>query len=156
MKKGDREIVFNKYDGHCAYCGVELQKGWHVDELLPVQRKWKYTKAGFYHKITKEIKPMKLIGAKDPNYEWKDSKCVADGMEHPERLHIDNQMPSCPSCNINKHSMSLEDFRSLIQGFMKHLNEINTQYKIAKRYGLVQENIKPIVFYFEQLAYKQK
>jgi hypothetical protein len=48
--------------------------------------------------------------------------------------------------------MSLEEFRSLIQGFMKHLNELNTQYKIAKRYGLVIENIKPIVFYFEYLS----
>ena len=48
--------------------------------------------------------------------------------------------------------MSLEEFRDLITGFMKHLNEINTQYKIAKRYGLVSETIKPIVFYFERVA----
>lgn len=73
-----------------------------------------------------------------------------DGYVYSERLVIINQMPSCASCNINKHSMSLEEFRSLIQGFMKHLNELNTQYKIAKRYGLVKENIKPIVFYFEK------
>jgi hypothetical protein len=46
--------------------------------------------------------------------------------------------------------MSLEEFRRLIQGFMLHLNERNTQYKIAKRYGLVREFIKPIVFYFEK------
>lgn len=59
-------------------------------------------------------------------------------------------MPACASCNINKHSMSLEEFRMLIEGFMKHLNELNTQYKIAKRYGLVIEDIKPIVFYFEK------
>ena len=70
-------------------------------------------------------------------------------MEHPERLNIDNQMPSCPSCNINKHSMNLEDFRGLISGFMNHLNEVNTQYKIAKRYGLIKEIMKPVVFYFE-------
>lgn len=36
-----------------------------------------------------------------------------------------------------------------IQGFKKHLNEINTQYKISKRYGLVIEVDKPVVFYFE-------
>ena len=46
--------------------------------------------------------------------------------------------------------MKLEDFRQLIAGFMKHLNERNTQYKIAKRYGLVMEHEKPVVFYFEQ------
>ena len=48
--------------------------------------------------------------------------------------------------------MSLEEFRNLITGFMKHLNEVNTQYKIAKRYGLVNETLKPIVFYFEQVS----
>ncbi len=46
--------------------------------------------------------------------------------------------------------MKLEDFRQLVAGFMKHLNERNTQYKIAKRYGLVIEQEKPVVFYFEQ------
>lgn len=35
---------------------------------------------------------------------------------------------------------------------MKHLNELNTQYKIAKRYGLVVENVKPVVFYFESVG----
>ncbi len=59
-------------------------------------------------------------------------------------------MPACASCNINKHAMKLEDFRQLVAGFMKHLNERNTQYKIAKRYGLVIEQQKPVVFYFEQ------
>jgi len=36
--KKEREIIFNKYNGHCAYCGEKLQKGWHVDELLPIRR----------------------------------------------------------------------------------------------------------------------
>lgn len=39
---------------------------------------------------------------------------------------------------------------------MKHLNEVSTQYKIAKRYGLVTEDIKPIVFYFERVVVKTK
>ena len=124
MKAKDRQIIFDKYNGRCAYCGCELQKGWHVDELLPVLRnmKWNADKTKYIH---------------DGTY------------EHPERLHIDNQMPSCPSCNINKHSMSLEDFRSLIQNFIYSLNKNFVQYKIAKRYGLIQETIKPVVFYFE-------
>lgn len=63
---------------------------------------------------------------------------------------MDNFMPACASCNINKHALKLEDFRQLVEGFMKHLNERNTQYKIAKRYGLVIEQEKRIVFYFEQ------
>lgn len=126
ISKKNREKIFNKYGGKCAYCGCELQKGWHVDELYPVIR----------------------------NYKWNKNKTkyVHDGTYmNPQNLNIDNQLPSCPSCNINKHSMTLEDFRSLIIGFMKHLNERNTQYKIAKRYDLITETIKPIVFYFERV-----
>ena len=124
MNKKDREIVYNKFNGHCAYCGCKLEKGWHVDELLPIKRNRKYV----YNK----------------------RKWIYDGTcEYPERLNVNNQMPSCASCNINKHSMSLEEFRKLIEGFMSYLNNKNTQYKIAKRYNLIKENIKPIIFYFE-------
>ena len=127
MKKEIRLKVWHKYNGKCAYCGCELQKGWHVDELKPVKRNFTYDKNKGTFKATGD--------------------CL-----HPERFNIDNQMPSCPSCNINKHSMSFEEFRNLITGFMKHLNNVNTQYKIAKRYGLVNETIKPIVFYFERVS----
>lgn len=112
--KKQREIIFNKYGGRCAYCGNHLQKGWHVDELLPVIR-------------------------------HKNGLC-----EHPENYNIDNQMPACPSCNINKHSLPLESFRSLIKGFIKHLTIVNTQYKIASRYGLVKETNNDVIFYFEK------
>ena len=134
MRKADRQAIFNKYGGKCAYCGELLVKGWHVDELLPCRRKERII-LGHWRGAT-----------------WVSTKTVPDGYMHPERLHTDNQMPACASCNINKHSMSLEEFRSLIAGFMKHLNEINTQYKIAKRYGLVKETGEEVVFYFEKLA----
>lgn len=124
-----RDILFKKYDGLCAYCGCELQKGWHVDEIEPIRR----------------------------NFKFVDGKTVSGGdCMHPERLHIDNQNPACASCNINKHSMSLEDFRKLITGFMKHLNEVSTQYKIAKRYGLVTETKADVKFYFETLPNPNK
>lgn len=153
MNKKQRELIFNKFGGKCAYCGVELVKGWHVDELLPCRRKYKIVQAHYLNDKGEFIKMNELPDNCDyQKLKWVDTKDnVFDGYEHPERLHIDNQMPSCPSCNINKHSMSLEDFRNLISGFMKHLNEINTQYKIAKRYGLVEENIKPVKFYFEKV-----
>ena len=126
VSKKNRQLIFDKYKGKCAYCGCDLEKGWHVDELLPVKRNYEYNK---------NTRSFKSTGT-----------CL-----YPERFNIENQMPSCQSCNINKHSMSLEEFRNLISGFIKHLNEVNTQYKIAKRYGLVNETIKPIVFYFEKI-----
>jgi len=149
-KKEKREFIYNKYNGHCAYCGEELNNKFHVDEVLPVIRKRKWVKSGFYHVKTGEVKSKDSRALENEDYKWKEGRWVADGMRYPERLNIDNQMPSCPSCNINKHSGTIEDFRNLISGFMKHLNEVNTQYKIAKRYGLVKEEIKPVVFYFEK------
>lgn len=39
ISKKTREAVYNKYDGHCAYCGKELApKGWQLDHLIPYQR----------------------------------------------------------------------------------------------------------------------
>jgi 5-methylcytosine-specific restriction endonuclease McrA len=152
MNKKDRQIIFDKFNGHCAYCGEPLVKGWHVDELMPCERKYKYVSSHWLNVVTGETS---FSGGRwmSRNTEWVyvKGKSIPDGCKYPERLIIENQMPACASCNINKHSLSLEEFRSLIQGFMKHLNELNTQYKIAKRYGLVKEDIKPIVFYFETI-----
>ena len=132
--KKEREIIFNKYGGRCAYCGEPLTKGWHVDEIEPIIRTKEYIKDSNGDRIWDKDKG---------NYKTRVT------ILYPERLNIANQMPACASCNINKHSGSLEEFRRLIEGFMKHLNTVNTQYKIAKRYGLVQETVKPVKFYFE-------
>ena len=126
MTKIDRQLIHDKFGGKCAYCGTDLIKGWHVDEIEPVRRNFVYDKT-------------------NGNYK-NDGTCI-----HPERFHIDNQNPACASCNINKHSMSLEEFRKQIKGFMNHLNNISTQYKIAKRYGLVSENDIEVKFYFEKI-----
>jgi hypothetical protein len=129
MTKKDRQLIFDKYKGKCAYCGCDLQKGWHVDEIEPVRRNHKWNSEKRRYEIDKH-----------------------NPMMHPERLHIENQNPSCASCNINKHSESLEDFRKAIKGYMKHLNEKSTQYKIAKRYGLVVENDIEVKFHFETVC----
>lgn len=131
--KNNRELIYKKFGGKCAYCGDKLKKGWHVDELLPVKRGWKYKK-DYMGNIMTDALGMNI----KETY-----------MEYPERFVYENQMPSCPSCNINKHSMSLEDFRSLIAGFIKSLNRDSTQYKVAKRYGLIEETDIDVTFYFE-------
>ncbi|GAB2579613.1 hypothetical protein GCM10027190_31620 [Spirosoma areae] len=98
----------------------ELEKGWHIDELEPIQcnKKW----------------------------DQKKRKWVYDGTcKHSDRLHVNNKSPACASCDINKHSMSLEEFRTLIGGFLNSLNRDSTQNKIAKRYGFVEEVEKPVV-----------
>ncbi|RAJ28886.1 HNH endonuclease [Pedobacter cryoconitis] len=124
MKKSDREIIFNKFSGKCAYCGTDLVKGWHVDHFEPIVRGFKYDneKRSYIHDGTQE---------------------------RPENNTMDNYMPSCASCNIVKSSLPLESFRKVVSGFVASLNLYSTQYKFAKRYGMIQEYEKPIKFYFE-------
>jgi len=33
--KIDRQLVLNKFDGKCAYCGCDLEKGWNLDHKTP-------------------------------------------------------------------------------------------------------------------------
>lgn len=122
MRK-DRQEVYDMFNGRCAYCGCELNGKFHVDHIEPIRRRFLYDRV---------------------NKKW-----VPNGCDNPDKDIIDNKLPACASCNINKHSMSLEDFRNMISNFINSLNNNVTQYKIAKRYGLVTETIKPIVFYFE-------
>ena len=64
---------------------------------------------------------------------------------------IDNLMPSCLVCNKWKSAHSLEAFRNEIKEQIHRLNEYSSNYRFAKKYNLVQETPREIVFYFEQL-----
>lgn len=75
---------------------------------------------------------------------WTNGTC-----ERPENNRIDNFNLSCSSCNIVKNSLSLENFRQLIGGFIKSLNRDSTQYKFSKRYGLIEEKEAEVKFFFE-------
>ena len=116
MTKKERELIFNKYNGKCAYCGCELKKGWHIDHIEPIVRNW-------------------LNGT----------------CEKPENENLENYNPSCPSCNIQKNSYTLEQFRKNIKQFVRSLNQYSTQYKFAKKYGLISETDIEVKFYFETL-----
>lgn len=76
---------------------------------------------------------------------WWDGTC-----QRPENNRLDNLNPSCPSCNTLKGSSSLEGFRKTVAGFITSLNRDSTQYKTAKRYGLIREIEVEVVFYFEK------
>lgn len=87
------------------------------------------------------IEPVKRLGGK---------------VNFPERHYMDNLNPSCSSCNIQKHSETLENFRWNIENFINSLNSYHNQYKFAKKFGLVQETGKKVVFYFEQFEQNSK
>lgn len=139
MKKADREKVFNKYRGKCAYCGCDLQKGWHVDHVEPCRR------------LTESKMVEQRSTGVYPRYKFV-TKVV--GYVNPSANHIDNYMPSCPSCNINKHGFTIEQFRNHITGYLNSLNLRMVQYKMVKKYGLIEETGKQVVFYFETVNHQ--
>lgn len=124
MTKKERQSIFEKYGGRCAYCGYKLEKGWHVDHIEPIVRnsKWDREKGRFIQTGT---------------------------CQKPENDVLSNNNPSCASCNIVKNSLSIEQFREHITRFVHSLNQYSTQYKFAKRYGLIAETNIEVKFYFE-------
>lgn len=74
------------------------------------------------------------------------------GMERPQNDNLENMMPSCPPCNIDKHASTLEGWRVKLSRTLEVLNKNQPTYRHAVRFGLVQEIPKHIVFYFETLA----
>lgn len=146
-----RQIVFDKYGGKCAYCGCELLKGWHVDHASPVHRIKKYVGGDLINKQTGEV-------ATEQDFEngnWRMTERVLKpaGMLKAHNDCDENLMPSCASCNLYKHSADIETFRMILTNTIRGLNNNSTQYKFAKRYGLVIETNKPVQFYFETLKH---
>jgi 5-methylcytosine-specific restriction endonuclease McrA len=78
------------------------------------------------------------------------------GVERPEHDTLENLMPACPPCNIDKHAMSLEDWRKKLQRATEVLTRNQPTYRHAKRFGLVVESGAAVVFYFERFAAEQR
>lgn len=126
-KKEIRIQVYNKYQGHCAYCGEEIEyKNMQVDHIIAQY-----------------------------NYEW----CLKNNMYIPEFLkhltledvdHIDNLNPACRICNKWKSAHHLDLFRSEIEEQINRLNKRSSNYRMAKRYGFIEEKPHNVVFYFEK------
>ena len=72
-------------------------------------------------------------------------------MTEQEMYSIENLLPACLQCNFYKSVFTLEVFRERLQTTMiKNLRK-NFGYRLAVKYGLVEEKMKPITFYFEKL-----
>lgn len=66
------------------------------------------------------------------------------GTNYPANLN-----PSCRSCNKYKATYTVEDFRKQLSLILGRLNDSKPTYRIAKRYGLIEENNHEIEFYYE-------
>lgn len=126
LTKSQRAALREKFGGRCAYCGQPLGNKWHADHIEPIVRNYLYQRAGF------------SIPLRGPDY--------------PHRDTLENMNPACPPCNIDKHSMSLEDWRGIIARSNEVLSRDVSTFRRAVRYGLVTLQPKPVVFYFETLG----
>lgn len=107
MNRKTRELIYKKYNGHCAYCGCKLEyKDMQVDHVYP-----------------------KYLGGQD---------------------NIDNLVPSCRQCNFYKSTNTIEQFRNNIETTLKRNLEKNFNYRMLKKYGIVKEEPKKVIFYFEE------
>jgi len=127
VKKSEREALRMKFGGRCAYCGCELPNRWHADHLEPVRR---------------ELRTQQIPGSRSYRF-------VSGPPTRPELDTIENMMPACPPCNINKHAMDLETWRRVIASGIEVLNNNHSTYRIAKAFGLLQETGNQVRFYFE-------
>ena len=148
MNKKDRQIVFDKCGGRCAYCGCELTGKWHVDHAEPIQRKMKSVGGNFITKDT-GLEPNQQ-DIENGNYKQVPRKFVADGCHRPDLDCIENMLPACTSCNLYKHSAGVETFRRILTTLTAGMERDEVRYRFAKRFGLIEETNNPIKFYFEQ------
>ena len=121
MNKKTRDLVKSKYNNKCAYCGCELQKGWHVDHIEPAFHNW-------------SDEDIKLHLKQDRGLNV-----------------IENYNPSCPRCNRWKSTWSIEQFRREISLQIERLERDSAPFRMARDYGLLNETQKEVKFYFEKI-----
>lgn len=123
LNKAERERLYQRFRGRCAYCGDKLGKRWQADHVEPVGRQGKWIRG-----------------------KW----VQTGGMDHPERDCPENLTPACHLCNINKGNLPLEVWRGLLQRSTEVLHRNYSAYRHAKRFGLVVEAPPKVVFFFER------
>lgn len=136
--KKQRQVVYDKYEGHCAYCGEEIAlKYMQIDHIIP-QLNWNVIFKNKVHGALDYMIPYFLI------------HLTIDDLHH-----IDNLNPACRVCNKWKNSHHLELFRSKLEAQTKRLRLRSANYRMAIRYGLIEEiKVEKIVFYFEKFIKK--
>ncbi len=117
--KKKREFVYEKCQGHCAYCGKKISmKEMQVDHIEP-----------HWHTLSEE-QALKA-GIKKGSHE------------------LENLNPSCARCNKWKSTFDLESFRKVVETSLDRLERDTPNFRLARDFGLVKINKQPVKFYFE-------
>ncbi len=144
-RKQIRELVYKKYDGHCAYCGKKIElKDMQIDHFVPLLRGWSdeyITAVNSREDYELWVKILKEEGKPIPTYEQ--YKHVRGKNE------LSNYMPACRSCNFRKGTFDIETFRKEIGLQAEHLMQ-TFQGRMSAAYGLVSYTPHKVEFYFEK------
>lgn len=119
MAKINRETVWLKCDKRCGYCGREIT-----------------------------IKQMQIDHIVPVFRGWKDEEIERYDLKRGSG-ELDNLLPSCARCNKWKGTFTIEQFRKEIELQLDRLKRDSPGYRLSLDYGLVEENPKNVVFYFE-------
>jgi len=123
ISKKKREIIKAKFNGKCAYCGIELTR-MHVDHVIP-----------------HEYFPQHILNKWQPDFL---SHLGVDDLDH-----MDNYFPSCPVCNAAKYTFSVKGFKREMQKQAVRAKKTSRNYRLSLKYGLIIETDVKIKFYFE-------
>lgn len=121
FSKSTRESVFNKYDGHCAYCGCELKlSNYHIDHIHP--------KSGYIQvENGKPVSPNRI--------ENLNPSCRAcNTYKH--------------FYSINEFRMYL---KQMFESRQDYLFKSNTKFELAKKFGVITVLEWDGLFYFERV-----
>jgi 5-methylcytosine-specific restriction endonuclease McrA len=116
-----RDLIYNKYNGHCAYCGCEISfDNFSVDHIEPV----------FRGHTNDQITSFGRTRGVDS---------------------LDNYNPCCKSCNSSKATFTLEKWRSEISKKFDRCARDCSSYSMLLRFGLIEEKRNSVLFYFEKI-----
>lgn len=123
LSKKQREALYQKYNGRCAYCGAEIKiEEMQADHIFSI-----------YH-----AESGRVAGYNVPTDEQLNS--------------IDNFRPSCRACNYYKSTYDIDSFRRAIKEMLWKNLKKTFAYRMALKYGLIEEHDINIEFYFEKLG----
>lgn len=77
-------------------------------------------------------------------------KFYAGGMLKPENNVLEKLFPSCIPCNLFKSVFTIEQFRNEIEMQVERARRSSVNFRTAERFGLLQVDVKPVVFFFER------
>lgn len=122
----NRQKIFDKYGGRCAYCGCHLGSNFQVDHIVPV----------FHNDSDEDFERRSTHGKK--------TKLVVRGSDEES-----NYNPACIRCNRWKATMSIETFRKEISQQVIRARRESCNFRMAEDFGLIKETGVEVKFYFE-------